>query len=234
MRRTCSILVLILFSCVGSYACSCFPPNTISEEYQQSGVVFIGRVVSIRFDSAYQYAYVPGYIVTLTVLERWKGASGTETRIWTATDGTACGFPFEPDSTYLVYASGGDSTISYTSWCTRTTDIHSADEDLEFLSTVTSVSNLINPLAINGLSIQGYPNPANPTAILRYSVPATTMINVSLYSVTGELIEVLFNGISTAGVSEVTIDASRISSGAYFARIVSEHEVATTRLLIVR
>jgi hypothetical protein len=230
MRRICFAVLLASILPGVSYPCSCLPTNTPSDEYQLHGVVFIGTVIAIEPNTI----YYDGYLVTLRVVQRWKGAPDSETKVWTAADPTACGFPFELDSTYLVYADAWDSTRSFTSWCTRTCIIQGADEDLTFLNTVNSVPTLIESSELRRLTINGYPNPANPTLTLRYSVPNSTMINVSLYSVAGELIEVLYEGISRAGASELEVNASRLSSGVYFARIASGYGIATVKLSIIR
>ena len=230
MKRLAPILMLAWLSYAASYACTCGPLNSPNVEYQQSDVVFAGTVINIQADT------ISGndYIVTFAVVERWKGASGSETTVWTAIHGAACGFPFELDSTYLVYGSNWDSTRAYTSICNRTCDIHAAGEDLTFLKSATSAPTSIEPSATQKLTINGYPNPANPTVIVSYSVPTSTMINVSLYSMSGALIEILYDGFSRAGVSELNVNAARLSSGVYFARITSEHGVAITKLSIVR
>jgi hypothetical protein len=230
MKRAYSILILACLSPAHSNACECAPLNSPKVEYQQSDVVFVGTVTGMQVDNMYG----DHYIVTFEVVERWKGASGSETTVWTGIDGAICGFYFELDSTYLVYGNTYDSARVFTTMCDRTRNINAAGEDLAFLDTVTSVPSWIEPSGVQALTIGGYPNPANPMVIVRYSVPTPSMINVSLYSISGELIEILYDGFSRAGVSELNVDAARLSSGVYFARIRSEHEIAVAKLSIVR
>lgn len=63
---------------------------------------------------------------------------------------------------------------------------------------------------------QNYPNPFNPSTEIKYSIPEDAKVNISLYSITGQLVNVVVDEQQSAGYHSVRFDASRISSGVYF------------------
>jgi hypothetical protein len=87
---------------------------------------------------------------------------------------------------------------------------------------------------------QNYPNPFNPSTIIKYSVPQTASIKLSIYSVIGEQVAVLVDEIVQAGFYEVTFDASNLPSGAYFYRLqfyapgLAGNKVEAKKMLLIK
>jgi hypothetical protein len=81
---------------------------------------------------------------------------------------------------------------------------------------------------------QNYPNPFNPSTIIKYSVPETGSIKLSIYSVIGEEAAVLVDGIVQAGFYEITFDASNLPSGVYFYRLQAGSFVETKKMLLLK
>jgi len=70
----------------------------------------------------------------------------------------------------------------------------------------------------------GAPNPFRERTVLRYSVPAQTTGNISIYDVNGRLVRTLVRGELAAGPGEVAwdgrdSDGGRVPAGVYWARI---------------
>jgi arabinoxylan arabinofuranohydrolase len=63
---------------------------------------------------------------------------------------------------------------------------------------------------------QNYPNPFNTTTQFTYSLPKNSKINISIFNVIGEIVEVLYSGNKDAGKYNITWDASKFPSGTYF------------------
>jgi hypothetical protein len=79
-----------------------------------------------------------------------------------------------------------------------------------------------------------YPNPFNPSTVIRYALPRGSVVRLEVYAVTGELVRTLVQGEQAAGVHEVSFDARGLASGVYFYRIHAGDFVATRTMLLMR
>lgn len=81
---------------------------------------------------------------------------------------------------------------------------------------------------------QNYPNPFNPTTTIRFSLPGESNVNLGVFNILGEKVATLVNKPMSAGSYSVPMDATNLSSGAYFYRITAGNFVETKRLLVIR
>ncbi len=81
---------------------------------------------------------------------------------------------------------------------------------------------------------KNYPNPFNPTTIIKYSIPKSAEVKIKIYDVLGSEIITLLNEFKHAGTHEVEFDASFLSSGVYLYRLISENYSATKKMLLLR
>jgi len=81
---------------------------------------------------------------------------------------------------------------------------------------------------------QNYPNPFNPSTTIRYELPRTSRVTLTVYDVLGQQVSVLVNERKDAGVHEVSFDGSNLASGVYFYRIQAGDFVQTHRLLLLK
>jgi hypothetical protein len=63
---------------------------------------------------------------------------------------------------------------------------------------------------------QNYPNPFNPKTVIRYALPVTSQIDLSIYNLLGKKVETLVSEKQRAGKYQVEWDASCFASGVYF------------------
>ncbi|MBU1872859.1 T9SS type A sorting domain-containing protein [bacterium] len=66
-----------------------------------------------------------------------------------------------------------------------------------------------------------YPNPFNAATTIRYEIPETCPVILSIYDIRGRLVEILENTTRQPGKYSVTWNASNVSSGVYLCRIQS-------------
>ena len=64
-----------------------------------------------------------------------------------------------------------------------------------------------------------YPNPFNPTTVIRYELPSNSRVKVQVFDVLGRVVSTVVNEQKEAGIYEVVFNASSLSSGTYFYRL---------------
>ena len=87
----------------------------------------------------------------------------------------------------------------------------------------------MHPIRLDTLS-----PPNAPVQKLGYSIPTEMRIRISVYTVSGRLVQELVQGIEGAGSHIVSWNASAEPSGVYFYRFEANDLVQTTKGLIVR
>ena len=81
---------------------------------------------------------------------------------------------------------------------------------------------------------QNYPNPFNPSTIIKFSVPKQTHLKLNLYSVLGEFIQTITEGMYEAGFYKITFEANNLVSGVYIYRMESSEIVQSRKLVLIR
>lgn len=66
---------------------------------------------------------------------------------------------------------------------------------------------------------QNFPNPFNPATMISYSLPAAGMVQLKIYSTTGEEVSALVNELQEAGSYQISFNGSGLASGTYLYRI---------------
>lgn len=81
---------------------------------------------------------------------------------------------------------------------------------------------------------QNYPNPFNPLTKIKYSIPETDFVNISIYNVVGVEIAKLVNEVKQPGTYEVDFDGNNLSSGVYFYRMKCKNFSVTKKMLLLK
>ncbi|HEY6952442.1 MAG TPA: T9SS type A sorting domain-containing protein [Bacteroidota bacterium] len=81
---------------------------------------------------------------------------------------------------------------------------------------------------------QNYPNPFNPTTTITFSIAKFSIVNLKIYDLLGREVATLANGAMSAGLHEVTFDASKLASGVYFYQLRAGDFVSTRKLLLLK
>ena len=97
----------------------------------------------------------------------------------------------------------------------------------------------VNDLRDRGIPLrfemhQNYPNPFNPSTTIRYGLPNRSHVTLTVFNTLGQQVAQLVNGEVEVGYHEVRFDASGLSSGVYFYRIIAGDFVQTRKLLFLR
>ena len=68
---------------------------------------------------------------------------------------------------------------------------------------------------------QNYPNPFNPSTSIKYAISNKQFVSLKVYDVLGKDVATLVSEQKPAGIYEIEFDASNLSSGIYYYRLVA-------------
>lgn len=109
-----AILSFLILPVSRAWACSLSPYTPSEEQYfQEASSVFLGTAKeSTLATGPWAGVTTVVLVVTFDVEHVWKGVQGPVTQVTTARDATACGYPFSVGTRYLVFASGGGTSLA--------------------------------------------------------------------------------------------------------------------------
>jgi subtilisin family serine protease len=81
---------------------------------------------------------------------------------------------------------------------------------------------------------QNYPNPFNPETNIKFGLPKSGNVKLAVYDISGKEVAVLLNEFKQAGSYTFNFNGSKLSSGVYFYRIISENFIETKRMILVK
>lgn len=81
---------------------------------------------------------------------------------------------------------------------------------------------------------QNFPNPFNPSTLISYQIPVDSKVNITVYDLLGNVIAVLVNEEKAAGSYEIKYDASSLSSGVYFYKLLAGEFVSTKKMNLLK
>ena len=81
---------------------------------------------------------------------------------------------------------------------------------------------------------QSYPNPFNPTATIRYSIPKGSRVSIKVYDILGREVSTLVNEYEKAGTYNVKFKGNRYSSGVYFYQLHAGSFVQTKKMILLK
>lgn len=81
---------------------------------------------------------------------------------------------------------------------------------------------------------QNYPNPFNPVTIICFEIPENSMVIIKLFDLLGREVKTLVNEQKDAGYYAINFDASDISSGIYFYKMIAGSYVGTFKMCVLK
>ena len=131
------------------------------------------------------------------------------------------------DAIYLV-VNGEAIDMNEESSITISTDID------EVAIVAGDVDMYLNPVPdAFGLSA-AYPNPFNPTTNLGLALNEDAVVNMSVFNIRGQVVDVLIDGSMKAGYHNVIWNAGGISSGMYFVKVETGTNSAIQKLMLLK
>ncbi|MGE5435592.1 MAG: T9SS type A sorting domain-containing protein, partial [Syntrophothermus sp.] len=99
---------------------------------------------------------------------------------------------------------------------------------------VTGINDDYNIIPDKYLLYQSFPNPFNPSATIRYSVPVGDIVKIKVYDILGKEISTLVNEYQTPGTYNVEFNCGNFSSGIYFYRMQSGNFVDVKKMILIK
>ena len=81
---------------------------------------------------------------------------------------------------------------------------------------------------------QNYPNPFNPSTVIKFAIPNSGVVQITVFDASGREVSSLVNGYMNKGIHTVEFNAAGLSSGVYFYKIKTEGFVETKKMLLVK
>jgi len=139
---------------------------------------------------------------------------------------------------------GTDGTITWPSEFTFPTmtwaNSNLTVEEPPDLFTPTAIEEPEDPSVIKAFNLaQNYPNPFNPITSMRYDVPHTAIVNISVYNLMGQLVTTLVNSQQNQGRYTIQWNSkdrfgNLMPSGIYFVKMTAGDYHYTRKLTLVR
>lgn len=79
-----------------------------------------------------------------------------------------------------------------------------------------------------------YPNPFNPATTISFDLPQAGNVRYDLYDLAGRRVKSVLDGIYTSGKHQIRVDASDLASGVYIGRLVSNGQMRSHKMTLIK
>jgi hypothetical protein len=105
---------------------------------------------------------------------------------------------------------------------------------IEWINNTSSVEDPNNEVISAYHLSNNYPNPFNPTTMIKYHIPELSFVTLKVYNVVGNEVATLVNKEKPAGIYEIEFNAETLPSGVYFYKLQSGAFVETKKMLLIK
>ncbi|RMH65143.1 MAG: T9SS C-terminal target domain-containing protein [Calditrichaeota bacterium] len=98
----------------------------------------------------------------------------------------------------------------------------------------TGISSASDGVPVRFRLEQNFPNPFNPSTIIRFYLSQSETVRIKVYDLTGRVVAVPVNGQLSSGNHEVTFDAGKLAGGVYFYSLEAGAFRQTRKMLLLR
>jgi len=79
-----------------------------------------------------------------------------------------------------------------------------------------------------------YPNPFNPTTIIKYQISGISFVTIKVYDILGNEVATLVNEKNPSGKYIVEFSGAGLSSGIYFYQLHAGNYTITKKMILLR
>lgn len=160
------------------------------------------------------------YVATSTGLYSTTTLNGTST-VWTQEGPTVIGNSVCP----MVATRSSDGLVVV---ATHGSGVFSANQ------TITGIESETSSIPTSYTLNQNYPNPFNPSTKIKFNLPSSENVKLTIYDITGRKVKELVNQDLSAGVHTVDFNASNLASGTYIYRIQAGSFVQSKKMILMK
>jgi PKD repeat protein len=135
-----------------------------------------------------------------------------------------------PIHTYIV---ADTFTVSLTVTGSNGSDIY-VRENYIIVTGPTLISEHSEVLPTKFMLYNNYPNPFNPSTVIKYQIPELNFVTLKVYDVLGNLVTTLVNEEKVIGNYEVEFIGDELTSGIYFYRLQAGSFVETKKMVLMK
>ena len=103
-----------------------------------------------------------------------------------------------------------------------------------FTTITINVSGNNNEIPKEFKLYNNYPNPFNPSTKIKFDIPKLAFVKIVVFNILGKELTTLANEKLTAGSYEVEWSGIGYASGVYFYHLITEKNIATKRMVLVK
>ena len=81
---------------------------------------------------------------------------------------------------------------------------------------------------------QNYPNPFNPSTTIKFSLPTTSSVKLSIFNILGEEVQIIVNETKEAGIYTINFNAAELNSGIYFYKLETRNFFRVKKMNLIR
>ena len=79
-----------------------------------------------------------------------------------------------------------------------------------------------------------YPNPFNPQTNIRFTIPKSSKVVISVFDLHGKRVENIFNGLKQTGYHSLVWNAANFPAGTYFIRMQTEDYIKIQKCVLIK
>ena len=185
--------------------------------------------------TAANFAFSPANInVTVGDTVKWTRTSGSHTTTCDGSNGTTRPSGAAPWNADL---DAGSPTFTYVIRVAGTYHYVCEPHAPDMAGNINAVASSISQLTelVNSYELaQNFPNPFNPTTNIKFSIPTSSKVVLTIYNSMGKEVESLVNEKLNQGSYQVDWNAVNFSSGIYYYKIQTDGFIQTRKMLLIK
>jgi len=187
-----------------------------SWRYEATGCYGVGRAVAMRTPTE---IWVPLSFSQMWAVSRDSGALGT----WFCVHA--------PDTTSVYDATFISPTFGWAVGCIGYNCIGTIMKYNTAIIGITGNQSIVpDKLSL----LQNYPNPFNPSTQIKFYLPETADVNLSVFDLTGKLVKTLANSKMERGYHEQIFESNDLASGVYIYSIKANSSIESKKMVLIK
>lgn len=181
-------------------------------------------------DGGFQFvpASIPNANVGDTIKWIWVAGSHTTTSTTIPGGAPAWDSPINSSSTTFMYKITVAGVYNYK--CTPHESMGMVGSFVAGTSGIQPNGEIVNSYSLS----QNFPNPFNPSTLIKFSIPKSSFVTLKVYDVSGKEVKNLVNSQLSQGGYNYTMNASDLSSGVYYYKITAGEFTEIKRMVLVK